>query len=146
LAEVLALVAAWVILVAAEVTLVAAEETVRAALAGVADELPERRVVERVVLRAELPVPREAVVLRDAVLRGVVLRDVALRLAELRVVRPDDDFAVAARADFLAPVAAGRAERREALVLADRVLPEFAGLREAAVRVVVCTGTEFPPS
>jgi hypothetical protein len=148
LAEVLALVAAWVILVAAEVTLVAAEETVRAALAGVADELPERRVVERVVVlrRAELPVPREAVVLRDAVLRDVVLRDVLPRLAELRVVRPDDDFAVAARADFLAPVAAGRAERREALVLADRVLPEFAGLREAAVRVVVCTGTEFPPS
>ena len=147
LAEVLALVAAWVILVAAEVTLVAAEETVRAALAGVADELPERRVVERVVLRrAELPVPREAVVLRDAVLRDVVLRDVLLPLAELRAVRPDDDFADAARADFLAPVAAGRAERREALVLADRVLPEFAGLREAAVRVVVCTGTEFPPS
>src|SRR6185437_8132001 len=119
LAEVLALVAAWV-------TLVAAEETVRAALAGVADELPERRVVERVVLRrAELPVPREAVVLRDAVLRDVVLRDVLLPLAELRAVRPDDDFADAARADFLAPVAAGRAERREALVLADRVLPEF---------------------
>jgi hypothetical protein len=46
----------------------------------------------------------------------------------------------------LALAVLGRAERREALVLADRALPEFAGLRWAAARVVVCTGTEFPPS
>jgi hypothetical protein len=155
LADVLALVAAWVILVAAEVTLVAADETVRAALAGVAVEL---RLVERVVLRAALPVLREPVlrepVLRDVVprdavlvLREPVLRDAALRLAVLRAVRLDADLAAVPRADVLvAAVAAGRAELREALVLADRVLPEFAGLRWAAARVVVCTDTEFPPS
>ena len=145
-------------MVAAEVTLVAADETVRAALAGVGAEL---RLAERVVVRrAELPVLREPVlrepepVLRDAVLRDAVLvprepglRDVVLRLAVLRAVRLDADFAAVPRADVLvAAVAAGRAELREALVLADRVLPEFAGLRWAAARVVVCTDTEFPPS
>ena len=93
-----------------------------------------------------------AVVLREAVLREVVPRDVVLRLAALRAVRPDADFVAVPRADVLVPrclavAVLGRpAERREALVLADRVLPEFAGLRRAVARVVVCTGTEFPPS
>ncbi len=108
--------------------------------------------------RAVLPVLREPVlrepVLRDVavrdavlVLREPVLRDVVLREPVLRAVRLDADFAAVPRADVLvAAVAAGRAELREALVLADRVLPEFAGLRWAAARVVVCTDTEFPPS
>ena len=81
----------------------------------------------------------------------MVPRDVVLRLAALRAVRPDADFVAVLRADVLVPAVPalavlGRAERCEALVLADRVLPEFAGLRRAAARVVVCTGTDFPPS
>jgi hypothetical protein len=141
LADVLARVAAAVILVAAEVTLVAADDTVLAALAGVADaadELDERvlraaapvRADERAVVvarRAEVPVVRVPV-LRAAVLVLVVLRADVLALAPLAAVlgRP--------------------AERCAALLLADRVFAELAGVRRAVARAVVCTGTEFPPS
>jgi hypothetical protein len=134
LADVLALVAAAVILVAAEVTLVAAEETVRAAVAGVVAEL-ERRVV--LVRRAVVPVERAELV-RVELLRVAVLRAEEERPAAL-VLRADVR-------DRLAPVAVRPAERREALLLADRVLPELAGVRRAVARVVVCTGTDFPPS
>jgi hypothetical protein len=140
LADVLALVAAAVILVAAEVTLVAAEETVRAAVAGVVAELERRAVLaERVVLvrRAVVPVERAEPV-RDELLRAEVLRAEEDRPAAL-VLRADVR-------DRLAPVAVRPAERREALLLADRVLPELAGVRRAVARVVVCTGTDFPPS
>jgi hypothetical protein len=62
------------------------------------------------------------------------------------------DLAAVPRVDDLAPVARAAlvvdrpAERLAALVLTDRVLPELAGLRRAGARVVVCTGTDFPPS
>lgn len=138
LADDVALVAAAVILVAAEVTLVAAEETVLAAVAGVGDELAEeRRVVRPAVPRADEP----AVVRAD---ERVAVRRVELPVlrAALRLVLRVVDLAPVARA---VAFALGRpAERREALVLTDRALP--AGLRRAVARVVVCTGTEFPPS
>jgi hypothetical protein len=124
-ADDVALVAAAVILVAAEVTLVAADETVRAAVADVGrpDEV-------RVVLRVPLVLPaavRELVPLVRAVL-VVVLRAVGLAAAD--------------RAEVL-----GRpAERCEPLVLSDRALAAPAGLRRAAARAVVCSGTDFPPS
>jgi hypothetical protein len=77
---------------------------------------------------------------------------VAVPVAERAVVLRADRAAVP-RVDELAPVARavavvlGRpAERLAALVLTDRVLPELAGLRPAVAPVVVCTGTEFPPS
>jgi len=170
------LVAAAVILVAAEVTLVAADETVLAAVADVGLELADEvRVLRTAPARAGLrPVVLRAVVLRAVVLRPVVLRPVVLRPVVLRAVRPPaalmprvlfavpavecavvlrvDDAAVP-RVDELAPVARavalvlGRpAERLTALVLTDRVLLELAGLRRAVARVVVCTGTDFPPS
>jgi hypothetical protein len=148
LADEVARVAAAVILVAAEVTLVAADETVLAAVAGVGWELAdELRVLRAVPLRA---VERAAVLRRAVppVLRAVLLVLRADVAAVLRV-----DLAAVPRADDLAPVARavalvlGRpAERGEALVLTDRVLLELAGLRRAVAPVVVCTGTEFPPS
>jgi hypothetical protein len=151
LADEVARVAAAVILVAAEVTLVAAEETVLAAVAGVAAEPAEELRVRRAVPRAGEPAvvradERVAVRLAELPVLRVPLRLVVLRLV-LRA-----DLAVVPRAVDLAPVARavafalGRpAERCEALVLTDRVLP-LAGLRRAVARVVVCTGTEFPPS
>ena len=171
LADEVARVAAAVILVAAEVTLVAADETVLAAVADVGLELADEvRVLRTAPARAGLrPVVLRAVVLRAVVLRPVVLRPVVLRAVrppaalmprvlfavpavECAVVLRVDDAAVP-RVDELAPVARavalvlGRpAERLTALVLTDRVLLELAGLRRAVARVVVCTGTDFPPS
>jgi hypothetical protein len=134
LAEVLARVAAAVILVAAEVTLVAADETVRAAVAGVvlADE---RRAEPEVRLAAELPAGRAV---RLAV-RLVVLdaRPAARRAGEL---------ARAGVVPVVRAVAVWLAVRRVARVVAERVLPELAGLRRAGARVVVWSGTDFPPS
>jgi hypothetical protein len=72
-----------------------------------------------------------------------VLRDPAAR-ADFVVVLRADDLALVDRAEA---VLLGRpVERCEALVLGDRVLAERAGLRPAAARAVVCTGTDFPPS
>ena len=128
LADEVALVAAAVILVAAEVTLVAADETVLAAIAGVGRELvrPPVALVPRVLFA--VPAAERAVVLR----------------VDRAAVPLMDDLAPVARAVALE---LGRpAERLAALVLTDRVLSELAGLRRAVARVVVCTGTDFPPS
>jgi hypothetical protein len=154
LADEFARVAATVILVAAELTLVAADETfLTAAVAGMA--LAE-------VLRVVRAVPRRAEVRAAVARRAVVpvLRLVVPRLVALRAVVPCAAVpcavvpcAVVLRVADLAPFARAvavlfdrPAERLEALVLTDRVLPELAGLRRAVARVVVCTGTEFPPS
>jgi hypothetical protein len=155
LADEVARVAAAVILVAAEVTLVAAEETVLAAVAGVVAEPDERVVVRRVVLAERVERPAVERVERVAVERPVLLRPVAERaVVELPAVRRAPlpaERAVEPRAGVFAVrdevVVLGRpAERREALLLTDRALPELAGLRPAVARVVVCTGTDFPPS
>ena len=175
LADELARVAAAVILVAAVVTLVAADETVLAAATDVGPLADEVRVLRVAVPRPVVPrpvVPRPEA-LRAAVLRPVVLRAVALRAAVPRVRPPvalvlrvlvavpvaeravvlRADRAAVPRVDELAPVARAEAvvlgrpaERLVALVLTDRVLPELAGLRRAVAPVVVCTGTDFPPS
>jgi len=170
LADELARVAAAVILVAAVVTLVAADETVLAAATDVGPLADEVRVLRVAVPRPVVPRPEA---LRAAVLRPVVLRAVALRAAVPRVRPPvalvlrvlvavpvaeravvlRADRAAVPRVDELAPVARAEAvvlgrpaERLVALVLTDRVLPELAGLRRAVAPVVVCTGTDFPPS
>jgi hypothetical protein len=137
LADEVARVAAAVILVAAEVTFVAADDTVLAAAADDGFELAEEvRAVPRALLLPLLPV-----------LRTGLAAPLAERAVVLRV-----DLAAVPRVDDLAPVARAAlvvdrpAERLAALVLTDRVLPELAGLRRAGARVVVCTGTDFPPS
>jgi hypothetical protein len=137
LADEVARVAAAVILVAAEVTFVAADDTVLAAAADDGFERAEEvRAVPRALLTPLLPVLRTGLTALPAE-RAVVLRV---------------DLAAVPRVDGLAPVARAAlvvdrpAERLAALVLTDRVLPELAGLRRAGARVVVCTGTDFPPS
>jgi hypothetical protein len=132
-ADDVALVAAAVILVAAEVTLVAADETVRAAVAGF-EPADEARVLGRMAARVVVRAP--------PVVRAVLLRGLAVR-ADFVVVLRADDLLPAGRAAAL--VVGRAAERCEALVLTDRALAERAGLRPAAARAVVCTGTDFPP-
>jgi hypothetical protein len=131
-ADDVALVAAAVILVAAEVTLVAADETVRAAVAGV-EPADEARVLGRVAARVAVRAPPVACAVR---------RGLAVRVDLLAVLRAGD-LLPAGRA--VALVVGRAAERCEALVLTDRALAERAGLRPAAARAVVCTGTDFPP-
>jgi hypothetical protein len=145
LADVLARVAAWVILVAAELTLVAAVETVRAAVSVVGLELAVARLM---VLRAVPLAGLRAVVVRRApvpVRRAVLLRVVpaVVLCVDPAAVPRVVDVPPVARA--VALVLGRPAERLEALVI-DRVRVERVGLRRAVARVVVCTGTDFPPS
>jgi hypothetical protein len=135
-ADDVALVAAAVILVAAEVTLVAADETVRAAVAGV-EPADEARLLGRAADTGPVmePVP---VTVPPVTVRRVL----AVRVDFLAVLRAGD-LLPAGRA--VALVVGRAAERCEALVLTDRALAERAGLRPAAARAVVCTGTDFPP-
>jgi hypothetical protein len=137
LADEFARVAAAVILVAAEVTFVAADVTVLAATADDGFERAEEvRAAARALRTLVLPVLRAGLAALPAE-RAVVLR------VDLAAVPRVDDLAPVARA---ALVVDRPAERLAALVLTDRVLPELAGLRRAGARVVVCTGTDFPPS
>jgi hypothetical protein len=152
LADDVALVAAAVIFVAADVTLVAADDTVLAAVAGVAELLDEDLRVER---EAELRVEREAVP-RDAELRvdradvprvdrdaGFRVVDEAIPAGMAAVWRAAVDLA---RLTVRALVVFGRLAVPDALRLTDLLLAVLAELRRVAARVVVLTGTDFPPS
>jgi hypothetical protein len=143
LAEVVALVAAAVILLAADVTLVAAEDMFLAAAIGVAELLVEE--LRRAEVRAREAVPR---VDRDAVL--LVEREAVLRVEREAGLRAVDEavpaLAIVERVDLRALLLVfGRLAVPDALRLTDLLRAALAELRRLAARVVVLTGTEFPP-